>query len=130
MLRRAALCLTFLAMPAHAQDAVPVETATLGDAQITLHLHPFLNSEELDLLRVVMTSKEALALFVLGTKGHAAMAASPDEGFIRDGVPPASAIALADFADAETARTDVLTACDAARKGAAPCVVILEIAPK
>lgn len=128
--RFALISLTMLATPALAQDAVPVETATLDKSQITLHLHPFLNTEELDLLRVIMMSKEAMALFLPGDKGHAAIAVSPEEGFIRDGAPPASATALADFPDAETARAETLKICDAAKKTAAPCVVILEIAPK
>lgn len=128
--RLALIALSLLAAPAGAEEPVPVETATLGKSTITLHLHPFLTQEELDLLRVIMTSKEAMALFVPGDKGFAAISVAPEDGFIRDGVPPASATALADFPDAETARADTLRICDAAKKTATPCAVILEIAPK
>lgn len=119
-----------LASPGHAQDAVPVETAELDGSLVTLHLQPFLTEEELATLRVIMTSKEAKAMFLPGEKGFAAIAVSPEEGFIRDGVPPASATALADFPDADTARVETAKICDAAKKAKTACVVVLEIAPK
>ena len=74
-------------------------------------------AEELATLRVVGSNEEALKLFVVSDKGHAAIAVSPDEGFIRDSAPVPSAIAVADLPDAETATAEALKACDAARKG-------------
>lgn len=118
----------FAASPVIAQT-VPVETTTLGTSAITLHLHPFLTEEELTTLRLVMTNEQALSLFVPGTLGHAALAVSPDDGFIRVGAPMGSATAVADLPDAEAAGTAALAGCDAAKQGTAPCVVVLEIAP-
>lgn len=112
-----------------AAQPVPVETSTLGTSAITLYLHPFLTAEELTTLRLVMTNEQALSLFVPGTLGHAALAVSPDDGFIRVGAPMGSATAVADLPDAEAARTGALAGCDAARQGEAPCVIVLEIAP-
>lgn len=114
---------------AQAQDAVPVEVTTLGTSQVTLHLHSFLAQDELTVLRLVAQDANALALFVPAGEGFAAMAASPDDGFIRDGVPVSSAVALSGIADGATAQADALAACEAARKGAAACVLVLEIAP-
>lgn len=125
----AVLCLG--ALPVLAQE-VPVETAKLGKSNVTLHVHPFLTEEELATLRLVMTNKDALAVFVPGKPGSfAAMAMAPDEGFIRDGAPVVSAMALADFADAATAAAEAMAACDAARKAKskASCVVVLEVGP-
>ncbi len=110
-------------------EEVPVETSMLGASAITLHLHPFLTEEELTTLRLVMTNEQALSLFVPGKAGFAALAMSPDDGFIRAGAPMGSAIAVGDLPDAEAARTAALTACEGAKQGAAPCVTVLEIAP-
>lgn len=137
-----------------AQEAaeVPVETAELGENVVTLHLHPFLTEEELALLRLVATNEDALALFVPRQDGaaeqdgaveqgevsepgrHAAMAASPVEGVLRDGLPVPSAIAVGQLPDAETARTSATEQCNAARekqrKRDPECVVVLEVMPK
>lgn len=121
-----ALCLS---APVWGQS-VQTEVNELGNSRVTLHLHSFLKKDELQTLRVVATHEEALKLFVPGKKGHAAIAAAPREGFIRNGVPVASAVALSELPDAATARNDVLAACNAARKGGTECVVILEVAPK
>ncbi|MDP3264533.1 MAG: hypothetical protein U1E06_01330 [Tabrizicola sp.] len=112
-----------------AAQTVPVETSTLGTSAITLHLHPFLTEEELTTLRLVMTNEQALSLFVPGTPGHAALAVSPDDGFIRVGAPMGSATAVADLPDAAAAAAAALAGCDAAKQTEAPCVVVLEIAP-
>lgn len=111
-----------------AQDA-PTEVATLGTSTVTLHVHSFLTEEELTVLRLIGTSEEALGLFVVSPNGHAAIAVSPDEGFIREGAPVASAIAVADLPDAEAAKADALKACDAARTAAAACVILLQVSP-
>ncbi len=116
--------------PVMAQAEVPVEVGTLGASEVALHIHPFLSDEELTALRLVATNEQALALFVPdASKGHSAMAASPDDGVFRDGKPVASAMALAGLPDAATARTNALAACDKARSGKAACVVVLEVAP-
>ena len=113
-----------------ARAEVAAETATLGDYSITLHLHPFLTEEDLTILRLVQSSQEALELFVPQADGFAAMAASPDDGFIKDGAPVASVVALGGLPDAATAAANAIEGCQKAKTGAADCVLILEIAPK
>lgn len=108
---------------------VPTESARLGESRVTLHVHPFLSGQELTALRLVMSNEDALAVFVPAQGGYAAMAVSPDDGFIREGVPVASAVALAGLPDAETAAAQALAGCDSAKSGAVPCVVVLEVAP-
>lgn len=110
-------------------QSVPVETGANGGSMVTVHLHPFLTEEEVATLRVVASNEQALALFVTSQTGHAALAMSPDEGFVRNGTPVESAVAMGDMPDAEAARAAALQGCDAARKGASPCVVVLEVAP-
>jgi hypothetical protein len=108
---------------------VPVETATLGASAITLHLHPFLTDEELATLRLVMTNEQALGVFVPDKSGFAALAVSPEDGFIRVGAPMGSAVAVGDLPDGAAARQAALAGCEAAKEGSAPCVTVLEIAP-
>ncbi|RGP37786.1 hypothetical protein [Pseudotabrizicola alkalilacus] len=110
-------------------QVVPVETGVNGGSAVSLHLHPFLTPEELSTLRLVASNDQALSLFVTSRTGHAALAVSPDEGFVRDGSAVPSAVALGDLPDAEAARTAALAACDGARKAQTPCVVVLEVAP-
>lgn len=122
------------AMVAGAASAkeVPVEVSTLDGAQITLHLQPFLKDQELQTLRLVATNSQALAVFVPGDKTHySAMALAPDDGFLKDGAPADTAVALSDFPDAAAAAKAATDACDAKRGDAgAPCVIVLEIGPK
>ena len=108
----------------------PLETADLGTSRITLHVHDFLSGDELAALRLVMVNAEALALFVPEGGGYAALAMAPDEGFISEGVAVKSAVALAGLPDAATAEANAVAACDALRDSVAPCVLVLEIAPK
>ncbi|WP_426032002.1 hypothetical protein [Cypionkella sp. TWP1-2-1b2] len=116
---------------AGAAEAVKTETVALGASSITLHLQPFLTETELATLRVVMTNTDALAIFVPDTsKGFAALAVSPDDGFLPAGAPAASAQAIGGLPDAASAAIDALAACDKLRKGDAACVLVLEIAPK
>ncbi len=121
----------FMGGAAFAKD-VPVEVGTLDGAQITLHIYPFLKDADLQILRQVATNSQALAVFVPGDKSHySAMALAPDDGFLKDGAPVDTAIALSDFPDAATAAKAATDACDAKRgKAAKPCVVVLEIGPK
>lgn len=111
---------------------VPVEVNTLDGAQITLHLQPFLTKQDLQTLRLVATNSQALAVFVPGDKTHfSAMALAPNDGFLKDGAPTSTAIALSDFPDAAAAAKAVTEACDAKRGGkGAPCVLVLEVGPK
>ena len=112
-------------------QAVKTEVAELGASRITLHLQPFLTEAELATLRVVMTNPDALAIFVPdASKGFAALAVSPDDGFLPAGAPAASAQAIAGLPDQATAAKDALAACDKLRKGATACVLVLEIAPQ
>ena len=101
-----------------------------ADADVSLHLHDFLSAEDRALLETVASSPEGLAVLLGEGGGHAAIALAPDEGMVRDGVPSASASAVAQLADAETARTQALRMCNAARSGGADCVVVLEVAPR
>ena len=112
-------------------QAVKTEVAELGASRITLHQQPFLSDAELATLRVVMTNQDALAIFVPdASKGFAALAVSPDDGFLPAGAPAPSAQAIAGLPDQATAAKDALAACDKLRKGAEACVLVLEIAPK
>ena len=112
-------------------QAVKTEVAELGASRITLHQQPFLSDAELATLRVVMTNPDALAIFVPdASKGFAALAVSPDDGFLPAGAPAASAQAIAGLPDQATAAKDALAACDKLRKGATACVLVLEIAPQ
>jgi len=129
-MKRLVLLAAFAFAPAAASaQTVTTEVQRLGKSQVTLHLHPFLTAEELATLRVVATNEQALALFVTRPGRHSAIAVAPGEGFIRNGTPVASATALSDLRDAETARTDAVTACTAARTKGPDCVVVLEVAP-
>ena len=127
----AGVALAFGLATAAAAEAVKTETGELGDSSITLHLQPFLTETEVSTLRVVMTNPDALAIFVPdSSKGFAALAVSPDDGFLPAGAPAASAQAIGGLPDQATAAKDALAACDKLRKGAAACVLVLEIAPK
>jgi hypothetical protein len=114
-----------------AAEVPPVESAVIGEARVSVHGFAFLTEEEAAALKLVLVNEAALALFVPeGQGGHAAMAVSPDDGFIRDGGLVPSAVAIAGMASAEEAAAAALAGCEAARKGAAACVVVLEVAPQ
>jgi len=135
-----AAAMMLLATAAIAQDAAPTETVPAsivpteagenGTSTVTLHLHPFLTPEELAVLRLVLTNDEALGLFVPERTGFAALAVSPEDGFVREAVVVPSAQALGEMPDADLARTAALAACDALRKGTSPCVVVLDISTR
>lgn len=110
---------------------VPTEVSKLQGAKVTLHVYPFLKPDELKTLRLVATNAQALAVFVPGDKSHySALALAPDDGFMKDGAPVDTAVALSDFADAATASAAAQKACDDKRgkKGKA-CVIVLEVGP-
>ena len=120
-----------IGVAALAED-VPVEVRTLDASQVSLHLYPFLTAQDLTTLRLVATNRDALSVFLPSKNpGHfAALALAPADGFLKDGTPAASAIALSDFPDAAAAFTATLAACDAKRDPkTAPCVVVLEVGP-
>jgi hypothetical protein len=123
------LGLMLVAGAAVAQE-VPVEVAVLKGQQVTIHIQPFLNEEELGMLRLVQTNKQALGLFVTSEGGYAAMAVAPDEGLVRDGGFPASVIAIGDLPDAAAAQAAALAGCEEKRQGGAECVIVLEVGPK
>ncbi len=114
--------------PALAQEQAP-EVIEGADATVTLHPFPFLEAEELSLLRQIAQSAPAREALLGEGGGYAAIAAAPLEGFFRGGAPVESAVALAQLPDAETAREEALAACDDARGTDEPCVVLLEVAP-
>jgi hypothetical protein len=124
----AILAMTMLPMPA-AADLPPARTELVGAFQVTIHTYAFLTAEEVATLELVLTNEDALALFVPDEGGHAALAVAPDEGFLRDGTLVPSAVALAGLPDPGAAAEAARTACDAARDGGAPCIVVLEVAP-
>ncbi len=136
-MRRVAAAMVSLGLAGAAlAGAVPIERGALGQSQVTLYLHPFLQADELATLRLVMTDETALALFLpqdqdkTAAGGFAALAVSPDDGFVREGKAVASAVALAGLADAAAAETAAVEACNALRKGAAPCVMVLLVEPQ
>jgi hypothetical protein len=112
-----------------AQD-IQAESYQLDGVQITVIGHPFLAEDELMTLRLVGQNRDALELFVPDGPGYAALAIAPEEGFVRNGVPVDSAIAISGLQDIDTARASALEACDAARQTAQNCVIALEVAPR
>ncbi len=108
---------------------VPTEVTKINGAKVTFYVHPFLDETELATLRLVATQEQALKLFVPSNSGFAAIALSPDDGFIKAGKPAASASAVAELPDAASAAAKALETCNAARKGAAECVIVMEISP-
>lgn len=123
------VALLMLGGGAWAEDVLPTEVTVLGDNSITLYKYFFLTAEENTVLGLVATDAAALALFVPEGPGFAAFAVHPDDGFIRDGVPVASAVALSGLADIATARAEALAACEGKPGVAGPCVVVLEVTP-
>ncbi len=117
-----------LAGPAVAQQVVHVERGRLDGAEVALYLHPFLTAEEIATLRVVMTNKDALALFVPAGKGYAALAVAPREGFVRGGAPVESAQAMGGAASAEAASAGARAECDRLKRRGPACVTVLEVA--
>jgi hypothetical protein len=117
-------------MVSRAVADVAIETSAIGDFTITLYLQDFLTKDDLTTLRLVAKDKNALALFVPAGGGFAALAASPEDGFTKDGMPARSASAISGLPDAATAATQAIAACQAVSKAKAPCVVLLEVAPK
>ena len=128
----AAVIATLAAGPAAlAQSTVPSEVSRIGDVQIIRYLHGFLSDEERTLLMVIATNADALETMMggAGASGHAAMAVAPGEGLVQGGMPSASAHAIAQLPDADTARAEALAGCEAARQRGPACVVVLEVAP-
>ena len=119
---------TIWAAQATAQ-AVPTEVTRFADAEVTLYLHPFLTDNDRMLLEIMASNEQTLQAFLGEGGGHAAMALAPAEGLMQGDAPAASATAVGQLPDAETARSRALEECDAARSGGAACVVVIEVAP-
>jgi hypothetical protein len=134
MRSRAILCAASFAAcvagAASAQGTVATETLDPGNAVVTLHLHGFLTEQERTILRQIGSNADAMRTFLGGQTGYAAIAASPAEGFFRKGAPVASAVALSQLPDAESARRGAIAACQRAAKARAACVPVLEVAPR
>lgn len=112
-------------------DPATSEHFDLGASRITLHLHDFLTDEELAVLRLVGQNEEALALFLPeGAGGFGALAVAPADGFIRDGMPAESAVALSELPDMDGAKAAAVAQCNTLRSGGRACEVVLEIAPR
>jgi len=109
---------------------VAPEKAVLGDYAVTIYPHAFLSADDLAILRAIASDAQYLALFVPQEKGFSALAISPDEGFVKDGAPVASAVALGGLPDAATAASTAVEACQKAATAKTPCAVVLEVAPK
>ncbi len=112
-----------------ARAEVPVEVSTIDGYQVTIHLHDFLTEQELGVFRLIGSNSQMLQAFLQGGTGFGAMALSPDDGYIRGGLPSGSASARMGLADAQAAAASALETCNAARTGAAECVVVLELGP-
>jgi len=119
-----------LAGAANVAAAQEVEQYDLQDASVSVILHPFLTADEAAILRTVGQSPEALELFVPETGRYAALAVAPDEGFVRDGIPVESAVAIGDLPDLEEARAAALEGCNAVRNGGEECAIVLEVTPQ
>lgn len=115
---------------AHANPTTS-ERYDLANAQVTLHVYDFLDEDELATLRLVGQNEEALALFLTeGTGGFGALAVAPADGFIRQGMPAESAVALSDLPDIDRAKAAAVAECNSLRSGGRACEVVLEIAPR
>lgn len=112
-----------------AQD-VMTEVYHLGEFEVRVLLHSFLTEDEMTTLRAVGQSQEALGLFVSEGPGYAALAVAPDEGFMRNGLPVESAIALSGLDTLSEARRAANAACNSARTSSAACVTVLAISPR
>lgn len=112
-----------------ARAEVPVEVTIIDGTQVTIHLHDFLSEQEMGVFRLIGSNSQMLQAFMQGATGYGAMALSPDDGYIRGGLPSGSASARMGLADAQAAAASALEMCNAARTGAAECVVVLELGP-
>ena len=125
----ALISLSLAGLPAatNGQSSVRTEVISAGAFAVTLHLHPFLQPQELEVLRQLGASEEAMLAFIGPADSHGAIAVSPRQGFFRDGAPVPSALPISQLPDAETARRAAIDACSDAAGGR--CVVLLEAAP-
>ncbi len=128
-MRRLALGLLLLAGAARA-DLPPLETSDLGDVGVSIWTYNFLQADEADYLRMLMTRPSALMESWMPITGHGALAVSPDEGLWRAEGRTPSAVAVGGMASAEAASGAALAGCNALRQGAAGCIVVLQVAPK
>ena len=114
-------------LTASAQSPVRTEVLSAGALSVTLHLHPFLQGQELEVLRQLGANEDAMLTFIGSADSYGAIAVSPRQGFFRNGAPVPSALPISQLPDAETARRAAIDACSNAAGGR--CVVLLEAAP-
>lgn len=121
------LSLAVLPVTGSGQSSVNTEELSAGAFSVTLHLHSFLQRDELHILRQMGTSEEVMLTFIGPDDSYGAIAVSPRQGFFRNGAPVPSALPVAQLPDAETARQAAIEACSNA--AGSRCVVVLEAAP-
>ena len=122
-----ALLLAGVMLPAQAEQA---ERYEVQGSEVTLFLHPFLSEEETMTLRIIGQSPDALSVFLPEGGQFAALAVAPEEGFIRDGMPVESAVAIGNLPDMDDARSAALDGCNEARSSEVACEIVLEISPR
>ena len=102
-----------LAQPMTGKAVAPLLFAATG-AEVELLPAPFLPPDQAELLKTVGVSQPY----------YGAIAVSPDEGIMVE-----ATVAAANHHSTEAASTAALAACEARRKGAAPCAVVALIRP-
>ena len=123
------LSLAIAPTTASAQD-IASETYNVDASEVTIYLHDFLTETDIDALRILAQSTDALALFISSPGTFGAVAVAPGEGFLVDGIPAESVVAISDLPSAEDADLAAREACDELRSDTAPCVVTLAVAPR
>ena len=83
--------------------------------EVQVQRQPFLTEDQAKILGSVASQQPY----------YGAIAVSPDEGLMSE-----ATIAAADYHTVEAATVAALAECDAARKGAAPCVIVATVRPK
>jgi hypothetical protein len=116
MVLGAALALPAAGAFAQAQtgDAVAPLLFTVGAAEVEIIPQPFLKEDQAAILKTVGAAQPY----------YGAIAVSPDEGIMVE-----ATVAGANHHSTEAASVFALQACDAKRKGAAPCVIVALIRP-
>ncbi|WP_132545016.1 5-aminolevulic acid synthase [Rhodovulum euryhalinum] len=82
--------------------------------EITLMRHDFLSEKDLTALEFAARQQQY----------YGAIAAAPSEGLVSE-----ATVAAANYHDVASAGASAVKACDSARKGGKPCVVVAEIRP-
>lgn len=115
--------------PLAAQEAPPRDVTRADGVEMTLHRFDWLRPDDLATLTAIMQTAE-LRTMLLGPGGdYAALALAPADGLLAPEGVAATAQAVAQLPDAQTARARALELCDGARRGGRSCAVVLEVAP-